>query len=102
MEWNIDIQVLIWNYFQGLFQAGPLRGCHQVLSLMPTLVTPKLIETLFASLSDDEVKAAIFQLGTTKASGLNKFFGLFHQHNWDMVVHLCVELFAVFPIMGTY
>lgn len=90
MEQETDIQTLIQNFFQGLSQASHLQGCDQVLPLIPILVTQTLNKALLALISDDEVKAIVFQLDATKAPDADGFSGLFCQQNWDMVgLSLC-------------
>lgn len=90
-EWNgtliFKLQFII--FFQGPFEVRPLQCCDQVLSLISNLITPAL-EALLSPLSDDEIKATVFQLGATKVPDPNGSFGLFYQQNWNMVgLSLC-------------
>lgn len=52
-----------------------------MVSLLPHLVTDEINVAILTPLSDIEVKRAIFELGSSKAPGLDGFSDLFYQSN---------------------
>lgn len=56
----------IRDLFSQPYTARPLQGYNQVLSFIPSLVTPVLNTPLAAPTTDEEVHQAVFQLGGNK------------------------------------
>lgn len=71
-------EIEIYNFFQDLYRAKPLCGCDQILTLISSLVSPELNQTLLTPLFDEEIKTTIFQLGANKASDPDWFSNLFY------------------------
>ena len=65
------------DYFENLFQAGASDRMEECLDAVPQMVTEEMQETLFGEFIADEVRAALFQMGPTKApepDGMNALF----------------------------
>lgn len=52
---------------------------------VPKLVTDDNNRRLMATVSDEEIKAAVFSMGSLKALGPDGLNGLFYQKNWNLV-----------------
>lgn len=77
----MTLHSFIRNYFCQLYTVGSLQGCDQVLTHIPSVVTPEINATLLSPISNEEVCTTVFQLGGNKALGPDSFSGLFYQHN---------------------
>ena len=55
------------NYFQNIFKAGTCDRMGECLNAVPHKMTDEMLEVLSRPYSREEVKAALFQMGPTKA-----------------------------------
>ena len=80
-----DIAKVAVEYFDSLFCAS---SCDQVVECLNTVsgkVTPDMQEILSSDFSAEEIKAAVFQMGPTKALRLDGMNALFYQKFWHVV-----------------
>lgn len=75
------IQSLVRDFFQQLYTVGQLIGSGDDVRLIRRLVTDEINATLLAPILNDEIKKAVFELGSTKAPSPNGFSGSFYQSN---------------------
>ena len=58
---------------------------EECLNAVPHKMTDEMLEVLSKPYSREEVKAALFQIGPTKAPGPNGMNALFYQKFWHIV-----------------
>ncbi|CAL1408646.1 unnamed protein product [Linum trigynum] len=81
------------GFFKGLFKARSPIAFHHLLQGFPTMVTGEMNEDLTATISDEEIRKAVFSLGARKAPGPDGFSGKFYRKYWDTVGEtLCREI----------
>lgn len=78
-------------YFKKLFISNGPQDWVEVLDFVDNLVTADINEHLIRSVTLQEVKATVFDLGATKAPGPNSFSGVFYQNQWDTVQRVIHE-----------
>ncbi|OMO96873.1 hypothetical protein CCACVL1_04750 [Corchorus capsularis] len=93
IKWTIFVE-----YYKGLFSTEGTRDWGNTLDHIQTLVTDEMNQSLTKRVEVEEVKEAIFQLGTHKAPGQDGFNGLFFQQLWvfvgDTVTRAAMGFFA--------
>ena len=85
MEEEEEIVVVVTNYFDSLFNAGTCPQIDDCLSTVPHKLTPEMQQTLISEFTAEEIKAALFQMGPTKAPGPDGMNALFLQNFWHVV-----------------
>lgn len=75
------------EFYENLYASEGVIGIEEVLSHMPSMVTPEMNEMLQRSYTESEVKTTLFQMFPTKALGPDCFLAHFFQMYW----HLCGE-----------
>ena len=84
------------QYFNNIFSAGPCTRIEECLEAVQYKVTFEMQQTLTNELNADEIKAALFQKGSTKASGPDGMNALFHQKIWHIVGDIIVAAIIEF------
>ena len=81
------IAEVIETYFQDIFKSShPLEeNLSMVLDCVEPCITPAMSEILSSRFSMEEVKAAMFEMGSLKAPGPDGFHAAFFQRNWAVV-----------------
>ena len=79
------------EYFENLFKASTCERIEECLNTVNPKITPDMQYVLSSTFSADEVKTALFQMGPTKAPGLNGMNALFYQKFWHVVGDLVVK-----------
>ena len=72
-------------YFDNLFHAGVRDQMEECLNAVQSKVTDDMREVLSSVFTAEEVKVALFQMGPTKALGLNGMNAIFYQNFWHVV-----------------
>ena len=73
------------NYFETIFHSGTCESMEECLNTVPQKMTTEMTEELMRPYSVEEVKAALFQMGSTKAPGPDGMNALFYQKFWHIV-----------------
>ncbi|KAL0013776.1 hypothetical protein SO802_000845 [Lithocarpus litseifolius] len=79
-------------------------GCVQMEECLNTVshrVTPDMLEVLSSEYNAEEIKAAMFQMGPTKAPGLDGMNALFFQKFWHFVGNDVIAIVLDFLNSGT-
>ncbi|KAM2951563.1 hypothetical protein COP2_001044 [Malus domestica] len=79
------VRKLVEDHFMQTFTFGGARNWGSLLDCISPMVTEDVNQALLIPVSEDEIKAAIFQMGGLKAPGPNGFQGIFYQSFWDHV-----------------
>lgn len=73
------------NYFEEIFKMEALDMNEEILECVSNQITTEMNNELQKEVSDGEVRATAFQLGGSRAPGLEGFPCLFYQRNWQVV-----------------
>ena len=73
------------QYFNNIFSSGPCTRIEECLEAVPQKVTLDMQQTLTNDFNAEEIKAALFQMGPTKALGPDGVNALFYQKFWHIV-----------------
>ncbi|CAL5413238.1 unnamed protein product [Camellia sinensis] len=85
-----DINHHLLSFFSSLFTSVGNRNLMEALSVVEPMVSDVMNRSLIQPVSDEEIKAAVFQLGAVKSPGPDGFPGFFYQTYWDVVgVKVC-------------
>ncbi|GKV39420.1 hypothetical protein SLEP1_g47185 [Rubroshorea leprosula] len=74
-----------YSHFQQAYDSPETCSFTQIEGLIKSLVTTEMNEDLCRVVSDEEIRATVFQMGALKAPGVDGFPGCFYQHHWDLV-----------------
>jgi hypothetical protein len=72
------------EFYHQLYSAEDISGLDEVLDHVPRKVLPEMNEQLDRPFSNEEVKAALFEMYPTKAPGPDGFPAHFFQRNWEV------------------
>jgi hypothetical protein len=80
-----QIKGMVHAFYEDLFTSEPLVMMDEVLEAIPERVNDQMNDDLCKPYSNEEIKAALFQMGATKAPGPDGFPAMFYQVHWDLV-----------------
>ena len=88
------------KYYHNLFQARQ-AGNHQIdFSILPSLVTKNMNDSLSLTPSEEEIIAATFNLQPSKSLGSDGFTGNFYRKFWHVVKEQLISYVKSFFING--
>ena len=73
------------DYFETIFHSGTCERMEECLNTVPQRMSADMREELSRPSTVEKVKATLFQMGPTKASGLDGMNALFYQKYWHIV-----------------
>lgn len=79
-----ELKVMVNDFYKNLYTTEGVSNMEAVLNCIPRKVTPEMNEVLCAHYTNEEVKAALFQMFPTKAPGPDGFPAHFFQRHWDL------------------
>ena len=85
MEEVEEITGVATTYFKSIYSSGGSNQMEECLDIVHCKVTINMIEFLSSDYSAEEIKATVFQMGPTKALGLDGMNALFYQKFWHIV-----------------
>ena len=85
MEDIRDVAEVAVNYFETIFHSGTCERMEECLNTVPQRMTTAMRVELSRPYTVEEVKAALFQMGPTKAPGPDGMNALFYQKFWHIV-----------------
>ena len=74
-----DIARVAVDYFDNIFYASSCNQMEECLSIISAKVTTNMQDLLSRDFTADEIKEVVFQIGPTKALGLDGMNALFYQ-----------------------
>lgn len=97
----LTIKHHIRAFYQTLFTTVGERNYQPILDQCTQLVTAEMNEGLTKSISQEEVREAVFQLGAIKAPRSDGLNGLFYQSQWPVVREDIFKMVDSFFSQGT-
>ncbi|XP_073359649.1 uncharacterized protein [Aegilops tauschii subsp. strangulata] len=80
-----QIKQLVQSYYEQLFTSKPRTSADELLQAIPSKVTNEMNADLCRPYTNEEIRAALFQMGPTKAPGPDGFPALFYQTHWEFL-----------------
>ncbi|XP_072076444.1 uncharacterized protein [Arachis hypogaea] len=74
-----EIMKLIEERFDALFTSSNNRNCESVIRNIPVRVTESMNRELISEVTEEEIRKAVFSMGSLKAPGPDGLNGLFYQ-----------------------
>ena len=89
-EWHTkeeSVAAVVGDYFSDVFtSANPSdSSINEVLECVEKSVTTEMNSVLLSAFTEDDIRHALFEMGSNKAPGPDGFHAAFYQHNWDLV-----------------
>jgi hypothetical protein len=82
---NEEMSTMVLELYHKLCTTKGSTDSDHVLNLIETLVTAKMNHALKTEFSNKEITNALFQMGPTKAPGLDELPALFYQRHWSLL-----------------
>lgn len=82
---NIEIADEAQRYFKALFTKGDQADLSRIMQHVKLVITEEANETLLREVTQEEVQAALFLIGATKAPGPDELTAIFYQTYWNTV-----------------
>jgi hypothetical protein len=80
-----ELKGMVQQFYGSLFSSEQTFSMDAVLEAIPCKVTEDMNADLLQPYTNEEIKAALFQMGPTKAPGPDGFPALFYQTHWDFL-----------------
>ncbi|KAL7259513.1 hypothetical protein ACSBR1_005410 [Camellia fascicularis] len=93
LESEEDINAHLHNYFVDLFSFDGHRDMTEALSVVNQVITNEMNLQLIREVSNEEIRVAVFQLGSVKALGPNGYPGFFYHQYWaEIGTNVCMAV----------
>ncbi|CAN6562972.1 unnamed protein product [Malus baccata var. baccata] len=89
------------SYFADLFKSSNPRQIDEIGDCMAPRVSTEDNIALTAAVSEEEIKAAVFQIPPTRAPGPDGYSGCFYQDHWETVGKDVIKMVKAFWHSGT-
>jgi len=89
-------------YFRALYQSAGPRNLQPILNHCPKVVTEEINQILMDDITEEEVKEAVFQLGSLKAPGPDGLSGQFYQNFWEEIKSDVMNMVQLFFQSGQF
>ena len=76
---------MVQSFYDKLFTFEPRRAANEVIDAIPPKITAEMNVELCKAYTNEEIRAALFQMGPTKAPGPDGFPALFYQTHWNFL-----------------
>lgn len=76
---------VITQYYEELFSSSNPQNMEAALAGITPVVTQQMNEELIRPITDEEVRATLFEMNPLKAAGLDGFHAFFYQRYWSIV-----------------
>ena len=80
-----EVADVAFDYFMNIFKAGTCDRMEECLNVVNWRMTDDMLEVLSRPYCSEEVRTALFQMGPTKALGLDGMNAFFYQKFWNIV-----------------
>ncbi|OMP12130.1 reverse transcriptase [Corchorus capsularis] len=88
------------KFYEKLFTSGGSNNWRNILDNIPALVSEDMNIDLLRDVEDEEIKAAVFELGALKAPGPDGYNGWFYQRYWKIVCDSVIKAVKCFFTSG--
>ncbi|XP_020970175.1 uncharacterized protein LOC110268393 [Arachis ipaensis] len=80
-----EIMKHIEERFDALFTSSNNTNCESVIRNIPVRVTESMNRELISEVTEEEIRKAVFSMGSLKAPGPDGLNGLFYQKHWEII-----------------